>query len=191
MKTFVDYIVKLESFVPQDLCDLILKEYKESDDWQQSTMSGFYSPDVRTCDLINMSDPNVIQKNYSIRSLIDSRILQTVISAGDEYKKIYPRAVFNCDTGYHLLRYKTGQFIKHHVDTSNTDHRVVSCSIQLNSKNEFTGGEWEFFEGETFSMTQDKGDMVMFPSNFCYPHQIKTIESGVRYSIITWLNHQV
>ena len=31
-----------------------------------------------------------------------------------------------------------------------------------------------------------QGDILLFPSNFMFPHQVKTIEKGTRYSFVTW-----
>jgi predicted 2-oxoglutarate/Fe(II)-dependent dioxygenase YbiX len=31
-----------------------------------------------------------------------------------------------------------------------------------------------------------KGSVLMFPSNFMYPHEILEVTKGTRYSIITW-----
>ena len=35
-------------------------------------------------------------------------------------------------------------------------------------------------------MKMGKGDIIIFPANFMYPHRITPITSGVRYSIVTW-----
>ena len=32
------------------------------------------------------------------------------------------------------------------------------------------------------------GDLVMFPSNFMYPHSVQPILSGTRYSIVCWFS---
>ena len=36
------------------------------------------------------------------------------------------------------------------------------------------------------SIKLKKGDAIMFPSNFMYPHEIMPVTQGTRYSIITW-----
>ena len=33
----------------------------------------------------------------------------------------------------------------------------------------------------------EKGDILIFPSNFLYPHKVKPILEGTRYSFITWV----
>ena len=42
-----------------------------------------------------------------------------------------------------------------------------------------------FFDRE-LKYTLDKGDALMFPSTFLYPHEIGKVTEGTRYSIITW-----
>jgi len=32
-----------------------------------------------------------------------------------------------------------------------------------------------------------KGSVIIFPSNFMFPHYVKKVTKGERYSIITWL----
>ena len=33
----------------------------------------------------------------------------------------------------------------------------------------------------------EQGSAIIFPSNFMFPHEVKTIKKGTRYSIVTWL----
>ena len=32
------------------------------------------------------------------------------------------------------------------------------------------------------------GDLIIFPSNFMYPHSVEPIISGTRYSIVCWFS---
>ena len=32
-----------------------------------------------------------------------------------------------------------------------------------------------------------KGDALIFPSNFMFPHEVKKIEEGTRWTIVSWL----
>ena len=50
--------------------------------------------------------------------------------------------------------------------------------------NDFTGGE--FIIGEK-TINLNQGDIVMFPSNFIYPHRVATINNGERYSFVSWV----
>ena len=49
------------------------------------------------------------------------------------------------------------------------------------------------YEGGNLIMFKDrkidtkKGDLLLFPSNFLYPHEITPVTKGVRYSYVSWL----
>ena len=48
------------------------------------------------------------------------------------------------------------------------------------------------FEGGEFYLINDKvdfskGDILVFPSNFMYPHKVEPITKGTRYSYISWV----
>lgn len=187
MNNLADYIVKFNG-MEEDLCKKILDEYASSEEWTDPVMNGTYVPEVRNCKVIEMSNKEVIDRNKEVREQLDAAVFKAVSEAGAFYKEKFPRVDFNYDTGYHLLRYEPGEYIKQHIDTGFGDHRVVSCSIQLNGGDCFSGGSWSFFDDDKYSLQQDVGDIVMFPANFCFPHQIVPVESGTRYSIITWLN---
>ena len=42
------------------------------------------------------------------------------------------------------------------------------------------------FFNEKLKYNLKKGSVLMFPSNFMYPHEILEVTKGTRYSIITW-----
>lgn len=88
------------------------------------------------------------------------------------------------DSGYSLLRYKKNQYIGQHIDASGRSPRELSCSLTLND--DYKGGEFCFFNRE-IKYNLKKGDIIIFPSNFMYPHEVLPILSGERYSIITWI----
>ena len=48
------------------------------------------------------------------------------------------------------------------------------------------------YEGGNFLIAENeykttKGSAIVFPSNFMFPHAVKKVEKGTRYSIVTWL----
>ena len=101
-----------------------------------------------------------------------------------KYHENFKHFTINVDTGYQLLRYKEGQFYVQHVDSFLEQQRSISCSLVLND--DYEGGEFCFWDG-TVMHKPPKGSALVFPSNFMYPHEIKKVTKGERYSIITWL----
>lgn len=178
------YIIKIPNFISNDLCDSIVKEFINSNEWTFGAMGGRINPYVRSCSFIDISNENVINKNYEARKTLDKKICDGVFNALNSYVNIFPTVSVSRDHGYNLLRYETGQYIKSHVDGTGTEARELSFSIGLND--EYTGGEF-YFKDLNKTIRLNKGDIIMFPSNFMFPHEILTVTSGTRYSIITWL----
>ena len=50
----------------------------------------------------------------------------------------------------------------------------------------FEGGEFEMFDGQK-SYPLKKGEVIIFPSNFLYPHRVTQITKGERNSVATWV----
>ena len=58
---------------------------------------------------------------------------------------------------------------------------VLSILGVLN--NDYKGGEFLVCDKE-FKLKQ--GDMIIFPSCFMFPHEVKEVTEGTRYSWISW-----
>lgn len=183
-KSLEDYIFTLDNVVPNELCDRILEEYRNCSFWTPSSVgNGNVNNEIRNCDVINISESVVLQKNFDVRKKIDEDFYICASKAINEYRKLFPEVASDIDTGYGLLRYKEGQFYIQHTDSFQQQQRSVSCSFLLND--EYEGGEFAFFDREIV-ISGSKGSIVMFPSNFMFPHEIMPVISGTRYSIITW-----
>ena len=111
-------------------------------------------------------------------------MFESVASVGKKYHQEFEHFEIDVDTGYQLLRYKEGQFYTQHTDSFISQQRSLSCSLILND--DYEGGEFCFWDG-TMMHRPPKGAALVFPSNFMYPHEIRTVTKGARYSIITWL----
>lgn len=187
IKSLDEYIIILDNIVPEELCDRILEEYRESSCWEQTEInsySGFiHNPRIRNCDHIAMSLPEVINKNFYVRKNLDDELFKCAEKAINAYREVFPEVASEMDTGYDLLRYKEGQFYVQHTDSFKSQQKSVSCSFLLNG--DYEGGEFAFFDREII-IKGKKGSIVMFPSNFMFPHEIMPVTSGTRYSIVTW-----
>ena len=60
---------------------------------------------------------------------------------------------------------------------------ILSCLGLLND--DYEGGE--FFILDDLKIELKKGDLLIFPSNFMYPHRVEPVLSGIRYSYISWV----
>lgn len=179
-----EYIVIIKNALTYPLCDAILQEFKNSDEWQDTVVgSGNVAKNIRNCETIGISFPHVIEKNKKIRLKLDKYLFASASKCIQEYNIKFPRCRIVEDSGYELLKYPEGCFYIEHVDSFKAVPRSVSCSFILN--NDFEGGEFAFFNRE-LKYKLEKGDAIMFPSNFMYPHEVMPVTKGTRYSIVTW-----
>lgn len=78
---------------------------------------------------------------------------------------------------YRLLCYDEGARIHPHIDWGHSTH--ASCTINLND--DYTGGEFAFFNGKHV-VHLGKGDAMIWPADPFWVHEVRPIKSGKRYS---------
>lgn len=193
---FNEYIHVYKNVFSTNECEEIIDEF-EDDNWSDCGTYGNNSHDARTAKYITISGPLVIQKNYDKRKKLDNLVNKKVHKCIEKYCKTYKHLNIDADTGYDLLKYeKNAKHIEHvdmlpgpilnkdnTVQSISLNPRQVSCSILLNKN--FYGGELVFNNNE-YKIDQELGSVILFPSNFLFPHQVTPVAEGVRYCIVTW-----
>jgi predicted 2-oxoglutarate/Fe(II)-dependent dioxygenase YbiX len=179
-----NYIYVVKNALDSKICNEILDEFVSSDEWVDSIVGGGkVNKNIRNCQTIGISYPFIIKKNSDVRHKIDNAIFDGANKCIREYNAKFPHCRIEEDSGYDLLKYPEGCFYKEHTDSFKARPRAVSCSFILND--DFEGGEFAFF-GREVKYKLQKGDALLFPSNFMYPHEVMPVTKGVRYSIVTW-----
>lgn len=181
-----DYIRVIENVVPDQLCDQILREFKDDDTaWQAAKLgNGDIDEKIRNVDIIGIDDLSVMHANISERHQLIIGLNGALFWVMNQYRKIAPGITFDKHSGFQLLRYREGCFYKEHTDSYSIIPRHLSISLHLND--DYEGGEFGFYN-QDLKIKAKKGSAVVFPSNFMYPHEIIPVTQGTRYSIITWI----
>jgi hypothetical protein len=86
--------------------------------------------------------------------------------------------------------YTPGTNMKNHIDHihgifDGTKKGIPIMSMLMALNEDYEGGELVFFHDEPYHI--GTGDVLIFPSNFVYPHKVNTITGGTRYSVISWV----
>jgi len=86
-------------------------------------------------------------------------------------------------------RYQVGANMKLHYDHIHTlfdgeKKGVPILSILGLLNDDFEGGDFLMFDSKKVNLSA--GDIILFPSNFLYPHAVTTITKGTRYSFVSW-----
>lgn len=183
-----DFIWYGKEVIDPDFCDYILNEYAESDLWEATRVGSGYDPNSRRCSFIPTSEKNIIEQNPEIRQNIDDKLFEIVKNLVEDYKNNNPGSPDELeiqeDSGYELLKYEVGDFYIQHTDSFKLEPRTLTIIMSMNDG--YEGGEVALFDRELVYKL-DAGDVLIFPSNFMYPHEILPVTSGTRYSMITWV----
>jgi Rps23 Pro-64 3,4-dihydroxylase Tpa1-like proline 4-hydroxylase len=145
MNELKDYILVLENILPNKLCDDILNEYENSNEWLDTMVGGKgnINKEIRNCTTIGMSLNEVIEKNKHVRKTLDNEVFECTKKSIEKYNEKFKQAHISKDSGYQLLKYEKGGFYTQHVDSFTEIPRTISCSFILNDN--FKGGEFSFF----------------------------------------------
>jgi predicted 2-oxoglutarate/Fe(II)-dependent dioxygenase YbiX len=86
-------------------------------------------------------------------------------------------------------RYQVGTNMKFHHDHIHTlfdgeKKGVPILSILGLLNDDFEGGDFLMMDSKKINLSA--GDIILFPSNFLYPHAVTTITKGTRYSFVSW-----
>ena len=89
-----------------------------------------------------------------------------------------------------FIRYYPGQTMQNHCDHIHSMFDGERKGIPILSiigilNDDYEGGELIMFEDK--KIDTKKGDLLIFPSNFLYPHEITPVTKGVRYSYTSWV----
>jgi hypothetical protein len=91
------------------------------------------------------------------------------------------------DEGFNILNYDVNGEYKTHVDTgtgiSDLSSRKVTMIIYLND--DYKGGEL-YFPLLRYKIKPKKGDIVVFPSSFLYPHCALPVKKGRKLAVNIW-----
>jgi hypothetical protein len=86
-----------------------------------------------------------------------------------------------------ILKYENTGFYTWHTDHFADLPRTMSCIYMLN--NDYEGGNLCFRNPDgsgEWIVDVKPNRMIVWPSNFLYPHTVKPVTKGKRYSVVAW-----
>ena len=167
MKTGIE---KFKDVVDNETCDLLIQHLENNINQTEDLQHGEHN--------------SVICKELVLqKSELDNRVYKIMQNVLEKYYQKYPTFVVTGDTGYQLRRI-TGE-TKLHIDDVYVQNDIRTVSIILGLNSNYEGGEFHFPE-QNFSTTVKRGEAIVFPVYFLYPHSVDA-PIGYRYTINTWI----
>ena len=186
MKTNLkDYIFKIPSFIDASICDKTVSEMNNIT-FEEHT---FYNPETKQyAPRSGSQELSMSWENVSTSNLIGKKLWHAIKAYQDNYD--FPW--FTSWQGYTKIRfnkYAENKKMALHVDHIRSMFDGEKKGIPILSvlgvlNNDYEGGEFYIIDKK---IEFSKGDVIIFPSNFMYPHKVEPVTKGTRYSYISWI----
>lgn len=181
------YVKVYDNFISAELCE---KTIESLDDllWEKHH---FYEEGTQ----VRRSYENDLSISYQ-NSIEATEIQEKIWHAINQYITEDHRDLnkwYNSWNGYSRIRfnkYNRETEMRLHCDHITTlfqgDIRGIPVLSIVGSLNEdYEGGDFIMWESEKISLKT--GSLLIFPSNFLYPHRITPITKGTRFSYVSWV----
>ena len=183
-----DLIHVEKGIIPANLCDHIIQDI-ETREWRPHTwynaQSGSYG-----------SEETMELDVQGITPELQQLLTPIMIQAGAAYNQKY--AYQRCERTHQIMnkfstirfnRYGSGQIMRQHHDHIHSlfdgnEKGIPVLSFILNLNDNYEGADLFFWENHVVPL--GKGDIIMFPSLFLFPHGVTEAKSGKRYSAVSW-----
>lgn len=103
-------------------------------------------------------------------------IFQDVLS---RYNKVV-RTIASGDTGFTLIKYRTGDSCSEHVDQ--VPHEIRVCTAIYYINDDYEGGEIVFPE-QGVEFKPRPGEVIVTPATDEFPHEVRPVTKGERYAV--------
>lgn len=181
-----DYVKIYREFIDSDLCDKV-KQNLSTVEWTKHAFYDYKSDSNVQYDAeLSVTHENVDGKDQ-INKLVWLALEKYVLKDFSSFSEWW-----NGWNGYTHVR-----FNKYDIDTEmklHCDHihsmfdgdrkGIPILSIVGLLNDDYEGGEFVMWEDHVIDLK--KGDVMVFPSNFMYPHKVTSVTSGARYSFVSW-----
>jgi predicted 2-oxoglutarate/Fe(II)-dependent dioxygenase YbiX len=181
-----DYINVFDQFIEVKKISSLVKWLNKQKFFHAETLGGL-NKNIRSAEQINLNNKD--------KSLTNVHWFNYLVYKFTELIKNYNSKMFNdtCTSGFTeiiALKYEKGDYYDVHTDNHTRVPRTLSIILFLND--DYEGGSVTFKCPKTnkdiLNVSPKAGRVIIFPSNFMYPHTVNNVTKGCRYSIVAWIN---
>ena len=189
MNNLKDYILLLDNWIPKYILNKTLKELPKNKFWKQHTYT-----DSRTLKFEQKNGDKELDICFGENLTYKQKLHDLTWKALEKYI-IVDKIGGNTLPGWsgfseiRFNRYDKNQIMSKHVDhivslfSGNTRGIPILSILSLLNDN-YQGGEFIMFDD--YEIKLKAGDLLIFPSVFLYPHLVKPVTKGIRYSFVSW-----
>ena len=189
MKNNLDYYVFKKKILSDKFCDETIKQLNKNKNWKKHT---FYNNKTKK----HRKFSGKKELDISFEENIDNKkeIMNSIWYAIEEYLlKHLKFKWFNSWVGYSNIRfnkYSTNTKMAEHCDHIHDLFEGPIKGVPIFSivgllNDNFKGGDFIMFQNKKIKLS--KGEILIFPSNFLYPHRVDLIKKVTRHSYVSWV----
>tara|TARA_B100001250_G_scaffold271421_1_gene234331 strand:- start:34 stop:624 length:591 start_codon:yes stop_codon:yes gene_type:complete len=177
-----------EKIIPADFCDAIVKDIEtrewEPHHWYNPITAGTWKEETMELD-VQWSTPEM-------QKVVGDFVVESGRIYNRNYQFLLPDRSGQMMTQFtpvRFNRYAPGQIMRQHHDHIHSifdgqKKGIPVLSFILNFNDDYEGADLFFWEDTIVKL--GKGDIVMFPSNWLFPHGVTEATKGKRYSGVSW-----
>ena len=188
-ETLKDYILHLDNWIPKDIRDKTIKELSDGKTWErhrymnsQTFVKKSKNAD-KELDVCYGENLTYLQQLYDLTWKALEKYIIIDKFGGDTFQgwSGFSQIRFN--------RYKKDQIMSKHQDHiqsifTGEKRGIPILSVVAVLNDNYQGGEFIMFDD--YEIKFKAGDLIIFPSVFLYPHLVKPVKKGTRYSFVSW-----
>jgi len=182
-----DLIHVERGLIPANLCDYLVDAIEKNEwrphSWYNAANGTFGSEETMELDVQNITD--------DLQQLLTPFMIQAGASYNAKYHFECERTmqIMNKFSAIRFNRYSPGQIMRRHHDHIHSlfdgnEKGIPVLSFILNLNDDYEGADLVFWED--YKVPLGKGDIIMFPSLFLFPHMVSEATKGKRYSAVSW-----
>jgi len=184
-----DYILHLDKWIPQNIIDKSIKELSDNNTWKRHSYT-----DSKTFINESKNGDKELDISYAENLTYLKELHQLTWKALEKYiviEKLGGEA-FDGWKGFSQIRFN--RYNKNQIMSKHCDHiqslftgnirGIPILSIVAVLNDDYEGGEFIMFDD--YEIKFKAGDLIVFPSVFLYPHLVKPVKKGIRYSFVSW-----
>ena len=176
----LDFVLKIDNVLPDDICDELIKLFDESEHKERLEKNGY--PNWTNLFICNYPEYRKVEKKLGNVYLAVARKYQ---DWSGEYGRHFNTRHFNFE-GSNIKKYVGGSddVYKRHADVASLDtsRRFLAMLFYLND--DFEGGETIFYP--EMSIRPKKGSVIVFPPFWLFPHEGTPVITGEKYIMSTY-----
>jgi len=184
-----NYILKLDNWIPQNIIDKSIKELSDDNTWKKHTFTNpltFESKPKNGNKELDVCYGNKLSYLKEFHELTWKALERYIV-----IEKIGGKE-FDGWSGFSQIRFN--RYNKNQIMSKHADHikslfkgeikGIPILSIVCVLNDDYEGGEFIMFDD--YEIKFKAGDLIIFPSVFLYPHLVKPVKKGIRYSFVSW-----